>query len=253
MKRARQPETEREPAADAARATLHNRIQTELETHILSGNWHTGFRVPTEKELAEHYGCSRITVSKVLMLLTEKGLVESRKRAGRFVRRPPAQSIILQILDPRSVAGIRGQPYRYEMIDKTIRPADKLDRRRLGLAGRTRTDVLLVTSRHFIGPGVYCYEERLFNLALLPVASAVDFSRRPPGEWIIEYLPWRSGETIIGAAAATRAIAGPLELDEGAPLLTIERHIHANGAAVSWGYAWHPASMAQLTARYQTG
>jgi GntR family histidine utilization transcriptional repressor len=231
---------------------IHQRIVTDLETRILSGQWHTGFRIPTEKQLAEQYACSRITVSKALMILAQKGLVESRKRAGSFVRRPPSQSIILQILDPASVAVRRRLPHRYEMLNRTVRTATASDRSRLGLPRGGTVAVLEVGFRHFVGDRVYGYEQRLLNLGLLPVAATIDFGVRCPAEWLLEYLPWRSGETLVGCEAADPRIATALAVAVASPVLTIERRIHADGEAVAWGTAWHPHDLIRLEAHFDT-
>ncbi|WP_367716016.1 UTRA domain-containing protein [Nitratireductor sp. GISD-1A_MAKvit] len=234
------------------RVTLHERIQTDLETRILSGQWHTGFRIPTEKELSEQYECSRITVSKVLMLLAQKGLIETRKRAGSFVKRPIAHSIILQILDPASVAEQMGQTYRYEFLDQVERTAEDADCTQLRIPEGKGHHVLAVRCRHHIGERVYCYEERLINLDLLPEARSVDFKTTPPGDWLIDYLPWRSGDVEIGSSLVDAALSQKLATPEGAAVTNIERVIHANGAAVSYGMAWYAGDMTRLKAQYHT-
>ena len=54
-----------------------------------------GERLPAERELAERLGISRVTLREVLRVLTEQGLVESRRGryGGTFVRhpRPPGE------------------------------------------------------------------------------------------------------------------------------------------------------------------
>ena len=55
---------------------------------ILSGEWPPGHRIPFEHELTARYRCSRMTVSKALGDLVAAGLIERRRRAGSFVRRP---------------------------------------------------------------------------------------------------------------------------------------------------------------------
>ncbi|MGI3124734.1 UTRA domain-containing protein [Nitratireductor sp. PBL-C9] len=244
--------TKRAKNGAGRRVTLHEKIQTDLETRILSGQWHTGYRIPTEKELSEHYACSRITVSKVLMLLAQKGLIETRKRAGSFVRRPMAHSIILQILDPASVAEQMGQPYRYEFIDQVEREADADDCTHLRTQQDDRDNVLAVRCRHHIGGRIYCYEERLINLDLLPEARSVDFETTPPGDWLIDHLPWRSGDVEIGSALVDETLSDRLALAPGAAVMNIERVIHANGAAVSYGMAWYAGDMTRLKAQYDT-
>ena len=57
-------------------ATLNQRIRSDLESRILSGEWAPGFRIPYEHELMEQYGCSRMTVNKVLTALAESGMIE---------------------------------------------------------------------------------------------------------------------------------------------------------------------------------
>ncbi|WP_207543673.1 GntR family transcriptional regulator [Salipiger marinus] len=52
-------------AAASPRLSLHDRILSDLESRILSGAWPPGHRIPTEQELRQTYGCSRMTVNKV--------------------------------------------------------------------------------------------------------------------------------------------------------------------------------------------
>ncbi|UGY90474.1 FadR/GntR family transcriptional regulator [Streptomyces gobiensis] len=53
-----------------------------------------GERLPAERELAERLGISRVTLREVLKVLSDQGLVESRRGryGGTFVRRPEPRS-----------------------------------------------------------------------------------------------------------------------------------------------------------------
>lgn len=46
-----------------------------------------GVKLPTEPELGTHFDCSRGTIRQALQSLTAEGLIETRGRAGTFVRR----------------------------------------------------------------------------------------------------------------------------------------------------------------------
>ena len=74
------------PAAD--KPTLYKQIRLDIERRILTGEWPPGHRIPFEHELMARYGCSRMTVSKALSELAQADLIERRRRAGTFVRRP---------------------------------------------------------------------------------------------------------------------------------------------------------------------
>ena len=83
--------------------SLHGQILTEIEQNILSGRWPPGYRIPSEMELTAHYGCSRMTVNKVLTQLAQAGLLERKRKAGSFVTRPHTSSAVLEIPDLREV------------------------------------------------------------------------------------------------------------------------------------------------------
>jgi GntR family histidine utilization transcriptional repressor len=93
--------------------SLHQRILADIEERILSGEWPPGHRIPYEHELTTRYGCSRMTVNKVLTQLAGAGLIERRRKAGSFVRRPHSQSAVLDIPDIKTEVQALGLPYRF--------------------------------------------------------------------------------------------------------------------------------------------
>ena len=64
---------------------LHERIAADLRTAILRGDHLPGAKLPTEAELARHYGAGRGTVRAALRALEADGLVTSRRGSGRIV------------------------------------------------------------------------------------------------------------------------------------------------------------------------
>jgi len=69
------------------RAT-YARIADELRKAILSGRMAPGDAIPTEHELADRYGTSRVTVRKALNVLKGEQLTVSRQGKGYFVKKP---------------------------------------------------------------------------------------------------------------------------------------------------------------------
>lgn len=69
-------------------------IVQQIKTHIFDGKLAPGDRLPTEKELAEQFGLSRITVRDALRVLESQGLISIKVGAGggAFVTDPATQS-----------------------------------------------------------------------------------------------------------------------------------------------------------------
>lgn len=65
--------------------TAYDRIAHSLRDRILTGHWSRGQKLPTERELCEQFGASRITIRRALEILDEELLVERRQGAGTFV------------------------------------------------------------------------------------------------------------------------------------------------------------------------
>ena len=61
---------------DEKAPSLHRRILTDLEARIVSGEWPPGHRIPYEHELTAQFGCSRMTVNKVLTQMVSAGLID---------------------------------------------------------------------------------------------------------------------------------------------------------------------------------
>lgn len=67
------------------RMHLYIQIQDVILKKIESGEYFAGMRIPSERELAQAYGVSRVTVKKAIEGLEERGLVCRRQGKGTFV------------------------------------------------------------------------------------------------------------------------------------------------------------------------
>jgi GntR family transcriptional regulator len=65
---------------------LYYQVEQSLRSEILTRQFAKTGRLPTEAELAKHYGVSVITVRGALKSLEEDGMIVRRRRHGTFVR-----------------------------------------------------------------------------------------------------------------------------------------------------------------------
>ncbi len=70
-----------------APASKHHQVFSALLREIESGRWKEGERLPSEAQLVERFGHSRITVGRALRDLQAAGLISRRAGAGSFVSR----------------------------------------------------------------------------------------------------------------------------------------------------------------------
>ena len=77
-----------------------------------------------------------MTVSKALTELADAGLIERRRKAGSFVRRPLAQSAVLEIHDVAAEVASLGAIYGYKLISRERRRAARARPRAAGGPGR---------------------------------------------------------------------------------------------------------------------
>lgn len=221
------------PAAivEDAPAALHQRIRTEIEAKILSGEWGPGFRIPFEHELTEQYGCSRMTVSKAISALAEAGLIMRKRRAGSFVARPKVHSAVLDIPDLRSEIEGRGETYAFQLVACTPRAPKTKSAEETELA--RGGDLLVLRGVHFASGRPFAIEDRLISLLAAPQARDVDFAAQPPGAWLLEHIPWTEAENRISALAADTETAQLLAIAPGTACLAVERRTWRGGEGVT--------------------
>lgn len=233
---------------DAKEQTLHQKIQGDIETKIVSGEWPVGFRIPFEIDLAKEYGVSRMTVNKVLTQLARAGLIDRVKRSGSFVSQPQTQSAVLEIGDIRREVQSLKLAYDFAVVDRKKRRATSADRLRLDVPASAA--VVDISCLHRAGGRPFCLEERLISLATVPDAEHADFSTVTPGQWLLQQVPWSSAEHRIHASAADLATANALGVEAGTACLVIERRTWSGGGPVTQVRLTYPGDRHALTATF---
>jgi GntR family transcriptional regulator, histidine utilization repressor len=243
--------TDRSKLRPADKPTLYKQIRLDIERQILTGEWPPGHRIPFEHELMLRYGCSRMTVNKALSELAQADLIERRRRAGTFVRRPKFLSAVLQITDIRAEITALGRSYGYELIRCSRRVANAADRTRLGV--RKTGKVVAIACRHSADSVPFAIEDRLIDLDAVPEAATADFAIEPPGSWLLHHVPWTEAEHAISAIVADEEAAAALDIAIGAPCLVIERHTWRSARPLTVVRLLYPGESHKLVARFKGG
>ena len=225
-------------------------IQNHLKSQILSGAWAPGTKVPSEHELAAQFDCARMTVSKAIGSLVEKGLVVRRRRAGTVVAAPRSQETVLEIHDIQAEVQASGRRYRFDIQDRKITKATREEAEKLG--AEPGTPVLTISCVHWADTVPYALEERIINLEAVPEAQDEMFLEVPPGSWLLAKIPWNEAEHRIFAVSADIATARILKIRRNAACLCIERRTRRDNHNVTYVRLIYPGDQHVLFARFQT-
>ena len=180
------------PAKHAAAASAERppgeRIRAELERRILGGEWPPGHRIPSEHVLMHHYGCSRMTMNKMLPAMAAAGLIRRRRRLGSFVATPRGDRAVLEIQDFATEARRRGHLYRHLVLSRRIERPSPARAATLGLPAGA--ELLRVRCLHLMNEAPNACEDRLISLAAAP--------HLPPGTacLLLERRTWQQGALV---------------------------------------------------------
>jgi GntR family transcriptional regulator len=115
-----------------SRVAMYRQIAHHLRDSIASGKYGPGDKIPTEPELSECYGVSRITARQAVEHLVREGLVARKQGKGTFVLGPLVRHDLLElrgIYDELVEQGLRPETELLEYGEK-VPPAwiaEKLD------------------------------------------------------------------------------------------------------------------------------
>lgn len=141
---------------------LYQQIYEEIQSSIETGEYVEGQMLPTEKELIEKYGVSRITVRRAIEDLCADGYLIKRQGKGTFVAPPHMSRAFLQSNLVQSFtdlcASVSVKPGAH-VISREIVPAREQEREFLGLPEGA---LLLYIKRIRTADDMAIFEENLF-------------------------------------------------------------------------------------------
>ena len=91
---------------------------------VRSGAWPPGELIPSERELSERYGISRMTVRQSVSELVKEGLLYREQGRGTFVGRPKISQQLLRLTSFSEDMGGRQQLPGARVLEAAMLPAD---------------------------------------------------------------------------------------------------------------------------------
>ncbi|CAG0911615.1 unnamed protein product, partial [Cyprideis torosa] len=188
---------------------------------IERGEWTTGNKIPTEAELAQMFGASRMTVNRALRELAVEGRLARRQGLGTFVTTPKQKSAMLEI---SSIAEeIKKSGGRYSCTVHLLREEKITPVLALGMEVRAYSPVFHSVLVHKKDGVPLQLADRYVNPAMVPVYLEQDFSRITPSEYLLSIAPAYNAEHTVEAVLVDGWIGKLLDIHESEPCLALHR------------------------------
>ena len=204
-------------------------IEQSLRARVAELEPHSA--LPSESQLCEEFGVSRMTARAAVQRLVQDGLVYRAPGRGTFVAVPRANRTAGHILSFSDEMRRRGRVPSSRVIERRERRASEEEERRLG----TRDVVVLRRVRLADGKPLVL-ERAIFPADRVASTLDVDLERESLFQALVAAgLVPTSGSAALAAESATAEDARLLRVRKGAPLLVERRLIHdQNGKPLEW-------------------
>lgn len=222
-------------------------LADDLRTAIAAGQVGA---LPSEAELGERHGVSRVTVRRSLDILREEGLVVSRRGAGWFVASDPVRQPLGRVTTIEAALEAAGAIPERRVLEFGFGPASPDIAKTLGLA--RDAEVLRVLRLNLADGEPFALVTVWLAAELGASVSRADVERAT----FFELLPLQGVEAgrvvqTITAAAADRTEARRLGVRSGQPLLACQRVTYdRSGVAVMVSEHRYPAQSTAIEVEF---
>ena len=227
---------------------MYQQIKDAIRKKISSGEWRAGQLIPSENQLADSLGASRMTINRPLRELTSEGLLRRVHCLGTFVAEPRRQAHLIELVSIADEIKQQGKVHRAEVLALEEINADTELAERLQL--RRGAKLFKAVLVHYQDDIPIQLEFRYVNPALVPDFLAIDFNSTTPAEYLIGQIRPEELEHVVQAIMPDAFITRHLDIPALEPCLKLRRRTWINGQVVTSADLVYPSSRYDLGARY---
>ena len=231
-------------------APLYARVKQMISQQIQNGTWPPHHRVPSESELVNQLGFSRMTINRALRELTDEGLLVRLQGVGTFVAEPKGQSALFEIRSIADEINARQHQHRCEVL--TLERTRANAQQALVLNVKEGTSIFHSVMVHYENDLPVQIEDRCVNAEIVPEYLGQDYSQTTPHAYLSLIAPLTEGEHIVEAVRASAEECALLNIKEHDPCLLIRRKTWSASSIVSHARLLFPGSRYRLQGRFMS-
>ncbi len=242
-------EPQSEPCPGLTARPLYQQVKDYIQERIKSGDWPPETRIPSENQLVETLGVSRMTINRALRELSEAGLLTRLQGVGTYVAPRKPVSALLEI---RSIADeIKKAGGRHTSTVHLLREekASPVLAARMELAPGARVFHAILV--HADGGLPIQLADRYVNPAVAPDFMKQDFTRTTPNEYLVSVAPPTEVEHVIEAVLPDQRTRRLLAINRHEPCLVLHRKTWVGKTVATSSRFFYPGSRYRLGGRFK--
>jgi DNA-binding GntR family transcriptional regulator len=207
----------------SGRTQLYYQLYDILYDDIKNGVYKPKELLPTENELIERYGVSRVTVRKAMDMLLNEGIIGKKRGYGSFVLNKKVEQTLNKVLHFSNEMEKRGYKSSSKMLINEKVYANKTIAEALSIA--EGTPLLHVNRLRFANNEPMCIESAYLIYDMCPDVLCYDFSEMSLRNFLVERynIIWKRAHQKMFAVKANARFSKHLNIEEGDPMIYIER------------------------------
>ena len=229
---------------------LYARVKAHILDNIRSGAWEAGQRVPSENELVESFGISRMTANRALRELTAEGFLNRVPGVGTFVKEATALSSLMELRNIAEEIAQRGHRYSSRVISRTTVDANPALAEEF--EDKSLKRLLHIVIVHEENGVPVQLEDRYVNPQVAPDFLKQDFTSTTPTAYLLAEAPVDELEHTVEAVLPTPDQQRLLGIAALEPCLALHRRSWSRGKVVTAVTLTYPASRYALYSRHRT-
>ena len=224
----------------------YQQLKELIIERISTGELRPRDRVPSEHELVDSTGVSRMTANRALRELNAEGYVERVAGKGTFVADLKASYHVLEVRNIADEVQQGGHRYSANVLKLETHTAD--DDIATLLHTEAAIDHALVV--HFDNDVPIQIEDRYVVHDFAPEFLQQDFTVVTPSAYLSGITPLQEAEHVVRAVVPSANIRQQLQMQEQEPCLVVTRRTWAHGRPVTFTRLYHPGSRFELTGHF---
>lgn len=196
---------------------IHNQIKKDIE----AGKWKIGEKIPSERELAENFSVSRMTLRQAIQTLVDEGILERKIGSGTFVARKKVQEKMSGITSFTEITEAQGKVPTSKTVSYLITIPSLSESEKLNLDDNQK--VLRMERIRFADDVPICFE-----VATVPLELVKDYDKTQITLSLYRTLEENGliighAQQTVSAMLASERIADFLQLKKGDAILRLRQ------------------------------